>query len=95
LFLAQCELFSQDKTENQTVVYTPWSNQHGIQKKKTAESANKPECVRNLIGSTVSNAYHLYNHENKPGIFFVFHDLSVRTEGVFTLKFIFVDLAAG
>lgn len=99
MFLAQCELYSKDTTENQTLVYTPWSTQHGDQSRKktttTDTSTEKPDSVRNLIGSTLSNAYHLNNDEKKPGVFFVFHDLSVRTEGVFTLKFIFFDLAAG
>ncbi|GAN08639.1 conserved hypothetical protein [Mucor ambiguus] len=68
------------------LVYTPWS----------ANSSNdKPEYVRNLIGSSVSNAYHLYNEDNEPGTYFIFHDLSVRTEGTFVLKFVFANLAAG
>lgn len=57
--------------------------------------SGKPEYVRNLIGSTVSNAFHLQNQQNQAGTYFIFHDLSVRTEGIFTLKFIFVNLAAG
>ncbi|KAL9539569.1 hypothetical protein MBANPS3_010185 [Mucor bainieri] len=86
LFLVQCELYNVGKTENRTLVYTPWS----------ANSSNdKPEYVRNLIGSSVSNAYHLYNENNEPGTYFIFHDLSVRTEGTFVLKFVFANLAAG
>lgn len=102
LFLAQCELYNVDKTENRTLVYTPWSSipasiskdqsSNGSSKSKT--NGGKPEYVRNLIGSSVSNAYHLYNEEDKPGTYFIFHDISVRTEGTFTLKFVFVNLAA-
>ncbi|CEP15155.1 hypothetical protein [Parasitella parasitica] len=86
LFLVQCELFNVSKTENRTLVYTPWSS---------SSSNDKPEYVRNLIGSSVSNAYHLYNEFDKPGTYFIFHDLSVRTEGTFVLKFVFANLAAG
>lgn len=82
----QCELLNIAKTENRTLVYTPWSSN---------SSNEKPEYVRNLIGSSVSNAYHLYNEFDKPGTYFIFHDLSVRTEGAFVLKFVFANLAAG
>jgi hypothetical protein len=51
--------------------------------------------VRNLLGSVVSNAFCLNNLNNEPGVYFVFYDLSVRTEGTFTLQFRFSDLDAG
>jgi hypothetical protein len=47
------------------------------------------------MGAVVSNAYQLTDHNNKPGIFFVFQDLSVRVEGRFCLKFMFINLSAG
>ncbi|RCI04314.1 hypothetical protein CU098_012481, partial [Rhizopus stolonifer] len=87
LFLAQCELYDADMKENRTMVVKPSSLSKNTNK--------KPEIMRNLIGSSVSNAYHLYNDQGKPGTYFVFHDLSVRTEGIFRLKFVFVNLAAG
>ncbi|KAI7903676.1 velvet factor-domain-containing protein [Cokeromyces recurvatus] len=83
LFVVQCELYNKEQTETRSVVYTDKS------------STKHPNKYRNLIGSTVSNAYHLVNESNEPGIYFVFHDLSVRTEGTFSLKFIFINLAAG
>ncbi|KAJ1655550.1 hypothetical protein IWQ61_004712 [Dispira simplex] len=48
--------------------------------------------IRNLIGSPSTSACKLYDTENKLGIFFIFQDLSIRTEGSFTLKFSFMDL---
>ncbi|KAG2238069.1 hypothetical protein INT48_002636 [Thamnidium elegans] len=97
LFLAQCELYNADKTENRTLVHTPWSSMAPsfLNSSEKQKLSGKPEYVRNLIGSTVSNAYHLHNQQNQAGTYFIFHDLSVRTEGTFTLKFIFVNLAAG
>lgn len=96
MFLAQCELYSADKTENRTIVYTPWSSiTPAFLEDQSTHKHGKPEYVRNLIGSTVSNAYHLYNQSEQHGTYFIFHDLSVRTEGTFTLKFVFVNLAAG
>ncbi|ORZ00849.1 velvet factor, partial [Syncephalastrum racemosum] len=41
------------------------------------------------------NRMTVLDHNNCPGVFFIFHDLSVRTEGRFRLKFTFIDLAAG
>ncbi|KAJ1970542.1 hypothetical protein H4R35_005801 [Dimargaris xerosporica] len=48
--------------------------------------------IRNLIGSPATSACKLYDNENQLGIFFIFQDLSIRTEGTFTLKFSFVDI---
>ena len=44
---------------------------------------------RNLTGSTVASGNLLFNLENEPGVYFVFQDISVRSEGIFTLKFSF------
>ncbi|KAJ2079478.1 hypothetical protein H4R24_003746 [Coemansia sp. RSA 988] len=52
-------------------------------------SLSEPVKVRNLVGTTVSNAYLLKDHNDQLNIFFIFHDLSVRTEGRFRLKFQF------
>lgn len=44
-------------------------------------------CVRNLVGALTTNGHKLRAPgESRNGIWFVFHDLSVRTEGVFTLR---------
>ena len=37
--------------------------------------------MHNLLGPTVANAFKLFDEKDQPGIFFVFQDLSVRTEG--------------
>jgi Velvet factor len=37
---------------------------------------------RTLVGPLTSNACRLFDHERRPGIFFIFQDLSVRTEGL-------------
>ncbi|KAG0053157.1 hypothetical protein BGZ83_001567 [Gryganskiella cystojenkinii] len=42
---------------------------------------------RNLLGSTVAAGNMLFNLENEQGVYFVFQDISVRSEGTFTLKF--------
>ncbi|ORX97199.1 hypothetical protein K493DRAFT_314173 [Basidiobolus meristosporus CBS 931.73] len=56
-------------------------------------SLDAPHHVRNLLGSLISSAYYLSDTNGKAGIFFIFPDLSVRTEGRFTLRFSFIDLS--
>ncbi|KAI9250016.1 velvet factor, partial [Sporodiniella umbellata] len=65
----------------------------GCTLKKNAK--DKLEHVRNLIGSVASNAHYLYDQNTVPGIYFIFQDLSIRLEGVYTLKFIFINLEEG
>ncbi|KAI5288409.1 hypothetical protein KEM52_001169 [Ascosphaera acerosa] len=48
--------------------------------------------TRNLIGSLSASAFHLTDVENRPGIWFILQDLSVRTEGNFRLKMNFVNV---
>jgi hypothetical protein len=48
--------------------------------------------TRNLIGSLTASAFRLKDDKNVPGIWFVLQDLSVRTEGIFKLKFSFFNL---
>ncbi|KAF9193339.1 hypothetical protein BGZ51_003613 [Haplosporangium sp. Z 767] len=52
-------------------------------------ASSNPTASRNLTGSTVSSGNLLFNLENELGVYFVFQDISVRSEGVFTLKFSF------
>lgn len=47
------------------------------------------------MGAVVANAYQLMDQNHKPGIFFIFQDLSVRIEGRFCLNFMFMNLSAG
>ncbi|RUS17208.1 velvet factor-domain-containing protein [Endogone sp. FLAS-F59071] len=50
--------------------------------------------TRNLIGSVVSSAAKLFDTNRELGIYFVFQDLSVRTEGTFRLRFSFMDVGS-
>ncbi|CAG8721175.1 15083_t:CDS:2, partial [Dentiscutata heterogama] len=58
----------------------------------TVMSLNTPSSTRNLMGHCTSSAYVLNNHSGQQGIYFIFQDLSVRTEGTFTLKFSFCNV---
>jgi hypothetical protein len=48
--------------------------------------------TRNLIGSLTASAFRLIDDHDELGIWFVLQDLSIRTEGVFRLKFSFLNL---
>ena len=43
--------------------------------------------VQNLLGPTVANAFKLYDDKDRLGNFFIFQDLSVRTEGTLASYF--------
>ncbi|EHA54799.1 hypothetical protein MCOR02_002463 [Pyricularia oryzae] len=50
--------------------------------------------TRNLIGSLSASAFRLNDPQEKIGIWFVLQDLSVRTEGIFRLRFSYVNVGA-
>ncbi|KAI8890023.1 hypothetical protein K501DRAFT_320055 [Backusella circina FSU 941] len=95
LFTIQCDIYSEDQRETRNFVYPPsiTNTQLGIGENVVKLDTNL--CVKNLLGSVVSGAYELKDLNSKDGIFFIFDDLSVRTEGIFTLRFMFSDLASG
>ncbi|GAN09336.1 VosA [Mucor ambiguus] len=103
LFVVQCDLYSEDGKEPRGQVYNPSSAapisaSPATDSKPTAGtllSFQDPAPTRSLMGAVVSNAYQLTDHNNEPGIFFIFQDLSVRIEGTFCLNFMFINLSAG
>ena len=102
LYVVHCDLYCENRKQNCSIVYLP-SSVPPEQKRKKIDgmveeqiiSLRTPKSVRNLTGSLTANAASLVNEHGEPGIYFIFHDLSVRTDGRFTLKFMFMDLAAG
>ncbi|OZJ03448.1 hypothetical protein BZG36_02732 [Bifiguratus adelaidae] len=53
---------------------------------------NDPSTTRTLVGSLSCSTQILQDDQGKWGCFAVFHDLSVRTEGRYTLRFTLMDL---
>ncbi|KAI9020903.1 velvet factor [Phycomyces nitens] len=100
--LVQCELMDENRVKSCNLVSIPISRSLSNVPPVPIEESGKPvsglvqlqqpERARNLTGSTHSNAYHLKDDENCQGIFFIFNDLSVRTEGVYSLKFTLIDV---
>ncbi|RUS29076.1 velvet factor-domain-containing protein [Jimgerdemannia flammicorona] len=56
--------------------------------------SNPPKCTRVLMGSLVSSPSLLKNPEGEQGLYFAFPDLSIRTEGRYTLKFSLMKLGS-
>ncbi|TFK99126.1 velvet factor [Pterulicium gracile] len=50
--------------------------------------------TRTLVGPLSANASRLLDEHRKPGIFFLFQDLSVRTEGTFRLRMRLMNIGA-
>ncbi|KAK9702849.1 hypothetical protein K7432_011049 [Basidiobolus ranarum] len=88
------DLWSEDCLENRNLVIHPSSIPSATAlPRTTVVTLNAPRYARNLLGSLTSSAYSLLNTRGELGIYFVFPDLSVRTEGRFTLRFSFFNLA--
>lgn len=50
--------------------------------------------LKNLVGASVASAVKLYDLDGKLGIFFIFQDISLRTEGLFRLQFSLTDIGS-
>ncbi|KAG0091836.1 hypothetical protein BGZ92_011603 [Podila epicladia] len=74
LFVLHVSLWSHDGTEVRNMIATPGQS-------------DPPKLTRILMGSLVVSPVLLNNPEGVPGWYFSFPDLSIRTEGVYTLKF--------
>ncbi|KAI9025785.1 velvet factor-domain-containing protein, partial [Phycomyces nitens] len=97
--VVHCDLYSEDQIDCRNIVYHPSSlHSHAASSDSTLStimSFHEPTSARNLMGAISANAYQLMDTNNESGIFFVFPDLSVRTEGRFCLRFMFIDLSVG
>ncbi|CDH55318.1 velvet factor [Lichtheimia corymbifera JMRC:FSU:9682] len=56
--------------------------------------SNPPKCTRVLMGSLVSSPSLLKDPSGEQGLYFAFPDLSIRTEGRYTLRFSLMKLAS-
>ncbi|KAJ1665226.1 hypothetical protein IW140_003504 [Coemansia sp. RSA 1813] len=91
-FVVSATLWAPHSDNDRSIVINPNTLPGSVpmyQSSTSVMSLNEPVKVRNLVGTTVSNAYLLKDEHDELHIFFIFHDLSVRTEGQFRLKFQF------
>ncbi|KAG0169625.1 hypothetical protein DFQ28_003826 [Apophysomyces sp. BC1034] len=56
--------------------------------------SNPPKCTRVLMGSLVSSPSLLKDPSGEQGLYFAFPDLSIRTEGRYTLRFSLMKLVS-
>ncbi|KAG0348147.1 hypothetical protein BG004_005894 [Podila humilis] len=108
LFVLSCSLWSHDGTEVRNMVSTSsggvsgHGNSSGAASHKRDKlttscqtvnpSARPPKLTRILMGSVVVSPILLFNDKGEQGWYFSFPDLSIRTEGVYTLKFSLIRL---
>ncbi|KAG9295537.1 hypothetical protein G9A89_016635 [Geosiphon pyriformis] len=92
-YVVHADLWCKNQKEERSLVVNPASIPHHSKSiNSSIISLNSPTHTRTLVGSINSNAYVLTNHEGQRGIYFIFQDLSVRTEGQYTLHFSFTAL---
>ncbi|KAF0501119.1 velvet factor [Gigaspora margarita] len=93
MMIVHAGLWSEDCTEERSLVINPSTiPTQSAGPSSTVMSLNTPSSTRNLMGHCTSSAYVLNDHSGQQGIYFIFQDLSVRTEGTFTLKFSFCNV---
>ncbi|KAF9543155.1 hypothetical protein EC957_001217 [Mortierella hygrophila] len=80
LYILQVSLWSEDGTKVRNMIATPGQT-------------DPPRLTRILMGALVVSPTLLLNEDNQLGWYFSFPDLSVRTEGVYTLKFSLMQFA--
>ncbi|KAF9942118.1 hypothetical protein BGZ65_010575 [Modicella reniformis] len=94
-YMVLADIYSADKSTQCTLVTNPVST---MQAPSSAGSSSgesvlslAPQSMtsRNLTGSTVASGNLLINLENETGVYFIFQDLSVRSEGAYALEFSF------
>ncbi|OMJ22852.1 hypothetical protein AYI70_g2609 [Smittium culicis] len=94
--IVSASLFSEDGSKHCDIVINPSSipapQSSSYNNLLAVMSLKEPQKMRNLIGTTVSPGYYLQDEFKNYGTFFIFNDLSVRTEGQFCLKFSFLNL---
>ncbi|KAF9006614.1 velvet factor-domain-containing protein, partial [Cyathus striatus] len=67
---------------------------HSDQGTSSLQSLPRHTYTRTLVGPLSANACRLLDEHRKPGIFFLFQDLSVRTEGTFRLRMRLMNVGA-
>ncbi|KAG0261301.1 hypothetical protein BG011_001127 [Mortierella polycephala] len=103
-FMVMAEIYSADQSTPCTLVVNPATTTQMPAASSAVQTIGdstmsvldlavpSPIASRNLTGATGASGNLLKDLDGQPGIFFAFPDLSVRTEGTYTLKFSFAML---
>jgi hypothetical protein len=77
-----------------TSYYSPQAPMHARLSIASHLSGQQAHYSRVLVGSLCTTCQRLQDENGETGLFFFAHDLGVRTEGAFTLKFTLTDLTS-
>ncbi|KAJ7780922.1 velvet factor [Mycena metata] len=91
---ASAPSYSSHPPQPQPQAYFVPSNTPATSSGNHYERARNSAYTRTLVGPLSSNGYRLLDEHRKPGIFFLFQDLSVRTEGTFRLRLRLMNVGA-
>lgn len=86
-----CDCWQQDMAKPANMVYSASSSSSAAATASHASSSSSV-AMRNLVGACVATGAKLYNVDGEFGIFYVFHDLSLRSEGKFRLLFSLLNI---
>lgn len=96
-FVVFCECMDEYGPRSASLIRHPASTSSSSQQQQQQQASSsspsssttrKPETImKNLVGLSVASPAKLYDAEGEFGIFFVFPDLSLRSEGRFRLAF--------
>ncbi|KAI7887159.1 hypothetical protein K492DRAFT_173510 [Lichtheimia hyalospora FSU 10163] len=85
-----CDCWQQDMAKPANMVYSASSSSSSSA--VTGSHTSSSIAMRNLVGACVATGAKLYNVDGEFGIFYVFHDLSLRSEGKFRLLFSLLNI---
>jgi hypothetical protein len=83
-----------DKDHSNPAYYSPQAPMHARLSNASHLSGQQAHYSRVLVGSLCTACQRLQDDKGEMGLFFFAHDLGVRTEGVFSLKFTLTDLTS-
>ncbi|KAI8359287.1 velvet factor [Mortierella sp. GBAus27b] len=97
-YMVLADIYTPDRSTPCTLVSNPVTTTQVAQSSSSAAQSSVESVMnlaspyltsRNLTGSTIASGNLLTDLRNEPGVYFIFQDLSVRSEGAYTLRFSF------
>ncbi|KAI9208744.1 velvet factor-domain-containing protein [Polychytrium aggregatum] len=93
LLVCYVSLYSAQGSEDRSVVIHPRAKTKGLQASHDLYPfSSSSQFCQTLVGTLVTSCAVLYDHSGKEGMFFVFNDISVRTQGTYRLKFNLINV---
>jgi hypothetical protein len=86
--------FDMADKDHSTAYYSPQAPRHARLSNTSSFPVQQAHYSRVLVGSLCTACQRLQDDKGEIGLFFFAHDLGVRTEGIFSLKFTLTDLTS-